>query len=261
MSIDFTGVTAVAIPEGSVTKIVSADGRTIWEAAKLDPVLNNNSWADIAWAAKTGNIPSTWKIGDQKIVVGGDPTDGYINIAFDFIGRNHDSVDNPSKYGKEKAGMTFQCHNVMYSHVMTESPNIYSTLPNWANCNARTYIKNMYWLSEVLPYIVPVAKETKTGENTTIFTTDTVFYLSVKEITGDSSYASDKETQYEYYANGGFIAKTTITDDNYWKVPVSSNFYATRTTYSGSIYYINTDGRAAISPSINNIYACPAFCL
>ena len=38
-------------------------------AIALDPVFGNNSWDNIISAAESGNIPSTWKIGDEKDIV------------------------------------------------------------------------------------------------------------------------------------------------------------------------------------------------
>lgn len=184
--------------------------RLCWTGFDGDPVFANNTWADIVATCQEGNVPSSWKIGDQKTMT----IDG-TKYVIDIIGKNHDDYAD----GSGKAPLTFQMHGY-YKYVK----GMYSGASNtcgWTNSSIRnselpTILKAMP--SEVKSAVREVNKLTSQGNQSSVITTtvDKLFLLSEIEVFGITVLsASGEGSQYAYYAEGGSPDKaqgTTVSD-------------------------------------------------
>ena len=206
MSIDFTGVNAVTIPEGSVSKITrKSDGLILWEKISVPaaPTLEEASWEFISEASKAGLASTYWAIGDQKnITVNG------VTYAVDIIGFDHDTPTNMSDYGRSKAGITFQLHDLLYTFYSMNNTDTNSG--GWKNSAMRTNTMVMLLnqlASDLKMVIVPVNKTSGVGgyDSSGIETvSDSLFLLAEIEVFGETTGSvSGEGVQYAYYKNGG----------------------------------------------------------
>lgn len=179
---------------------VNGVARLCW--CDVDPVFANNTWEQIAAACQTGNVPDTWKVGDQKTM-----TIGGTDYAIDIIGKNHDDYSD----GSGKAPLTFQLHD----GYKTMHP-MHSTGSN--TCGWRMSAMRSTHLPSVLALmpdgvrnsIREVNKRTSVGGTSrTIETTaDKLFLLTEIEVLAERVYSWDGEgSRYEYYRNGGSVRK------------------------------------------------------
>lgn len=184
--------------------------RLCWTAFDGDPVFANNTWEKIIETCQKGDVPSDWKIGDQKpLTINGK------EYLIDIIGKNHDEYSD----GSGKAPITFQLHDY-YAY----TKGMYSSASNscgWNNSTMRTnalseILKAMS--SEVKSAIRQVNKLTSEGNKSTVINTtaDKLFLLSEIEVFGTTTLSAIGEgSQYAYYAEGGSPDKTpesSVTD-------------------------------------------------
>ena len=167
-----------------------------------DPVFANNTWAEIAEACHTNNVPDAWAVGDQKTMsIGGT------NYTIDIIGRNHDDYSD----GSGKAPLTFQLHDCYNTKYVMDSDG--ENTRGWTDCAIRvTHIPTILakMPTEVKGAIREVVKMTSVGNaDTTIESAnDKLFLLSEIEIFGTTRFSANGEGgQYEYYASGGNTIK------------------------------------------------------
>lgn len=228
MSIDFTGVKAITIPEGAVKKITrKSNGAVLWEKSVFPAknTLANTSWADIQTVSKAGLASTYWKVGDQKnITVNG------VTYAVDIIGFDHDTPTNTSTYGRSKAGITFQLHDLLATTYKMNNSNTNSG--GWKNSVMRTSTMTtlLSQLSNDLKAVIaPVNKVSGTGGGSSSGTetvSESLFLLAEIEVFGSLSYSvSGEGTQYAYYKNGGSKTKYISGSANYWwlRSPRSGN--------------------------------------
>lgn len=228
MSIDFTGVNAVTIPEGSVSKITrKSDGLILWEKISVPaaPTLEEASWEFISEASKTGLASTYWAIGDQKnITVNG------VTYAVDIIGFDHDTPTSTSDYGRSKAGITFQLHDLLATTYKMNNSNTNSG--GWKSSVMRTSTMTTLLsrlASDLKAVIVPVDKVSGTGGGSSSGTetvSDSLFLLADIEVFGSANYSvSGEGTQYAYYKNGGSkIKKKSGSPVGWWlRSPHSGN--------------------------------------
>lgn len=163
-----------------------------------DPVFSNNEWADIIEACQTGNVPSTWLIGDQKpMLING------VEYNIDIIGKKHDDYSD----GSGKAPITFQMHDC-YATTYALNTNGTINTESWQNAIMRTtHLPAIFALlpTEVQAAIREVNKLTSAGnQSTTIITTaDKLFLLSEVEVfAGVTNSVVGEGVRYEYYAAG-----------------------------------------------------------
>lgn len=166
------------------------------------------TWAEVSKVCKAGLASEYWKIGDAKNMIEGDPTTGLRIIGFD-----HDSAAYAGDYGREKAGITLEmvsppmtamhstgavANMIWYSETSSLHSDIREiTLPD--------YLANTI-PEELRKVIIPVDKEFRLSGGGNAYIYDTLFLLSVNEMTGNmtSTFASEG-TQYAYYAAGNSI--------------------------------------------------------
>lgn len=169
----------------------------------LDPIFAFNSWENIILACQSGVIPSTWAIGDSKVMTIGD-TDYAITI----IGKNHDTYVTGGI-----APITFEMLECYKEYKPMNSTD--TNVGGWRDCDMRnTHLPALKALMPegVQSAIRKVLKSSSEGNKskTLITTEDDLFILAEREVFTDSkSWVSVKGegTQYEYYAVGNDVVK------------------------------------------------------
>lgn len=161
----------------------------------------DNDWSDIIAACHSGSVPSTWVVGNSKMM-----TINGKSYKVDIIGKNHDTYTAGGT-----APLTFQLHDCY-----GEAKNMNRSSTNrggWTSCAMRsTHLPAILALmpTEVQNGIREVNKLTSAGDySSTINTTsDKLFLLSEVEIFGSTSYSEAGEgTQYDYYKAGNSKVK------------------------------------------------------
>ena len=161
----------------------------------------NNSWASIIAACHSGSVPSTWVVGNSKMMTIGDR-----DYKIDIIGKNHDTYTAGGT-----APMTFQMHDCYAAAKEMNSSKTNSG--GWTSCAMRQeHLPAILALmpTEVQNGIREVNKLTSAGsQSSTINTTaDKLFLLSEIEIFGRTTYSKSGEgSQYAYYSAGNSIPK------------------------------------------------------
>lgn len=233
----------------SVYSAVDGVMREVFASVKsYDPVFANNSWADIVEACKTGNVPSTWVVGDQK-----EMKIGIYAYLIDIIGKNHDTLATGGK-----APLTFQMH-VCYSYTYVMNISASNTV-GWESSSIRkTTLPNILKMmpSEVQEGIAEVNKLTSAGNtsNTIVTTADKLFLLSEVEIHGSVTYSKSGEgTQYEYYKAGNSKVKTKSGSANAWwaRSPMGES--------TANFCGVNASGNAAAYGASTSTGVAFAFC-
>ena len=227
------------------------------ELTFADPILENNSWEEISKIAKSGKASTIWNVGDTKsFVMGG------VTYNAQIIGFEHDNVSDPTNYGREKAGITFQIKELVGSGIRF---NTSSTNASWPNSNARavlqSYIDEKTIDESLMNIMVQVNKlyEDSVTDRTAIKSSaDMLFLLSESELIGavDLSLANTGE-QYAFYAAGNSKIKYkvgTTTKGEYWTRSRKYN-------YSNLFVYVNTSGTLARSTTSTSCLLAPAFCI
>ena len=137
----------------------------------LSPVFSENSWEDIATACDLKIVPTSWKVGDSKMMI----IDG-VEQQIDIIGRNHDIYKADGI-----APLTFQLHDcltVLSKRIIRVDKTI---MPDSLQSRLKPIIKRLH------------------GHNNT----EILFVLSQTEIGGNNYGTGYTEgTRYEYYAIG-----------------------------------------------------------
>lgn len=202
------GLCTLALPEAgewSVTVTLNGNSRTqsilIGTQSLYLPAFAttfaDNDWADIISACQSGNVPSTWAVGDSKAM-----TINGTSYQIDIIGKEHDDYAD----GSGKAPLTFQMHDCYgRSYAMNISQ---TNSGGWGRSRLRTTdLPAILALmpQEVQDGIREVTKMAGIGGSTTVeAVTDKLFLLSEVEVFGSATYAPAGEgTQYAYYSSGG----------------------------------------------------------
>lgn len=137
----------------------------------LSPVFSENSWEDIATACEFKMVPTSWKVGDSKMMI----IDG-VEQQIDIIGRNHDIYEAGGI-----APLTFQLHDcltVLSERVVSVDKTI---MPDSLQSRLKPIIKRLHGHNNTKILFVP--SETEIGGNT-------------------YSTGYTEGTRYEYYAIG-----------------------------------------------------------
>jgi hypothetical protein len=224
-------------------------GRGIW--SPIRPVFADTSWMNIIAACQSKKVPSTWNVGDQKVMTIGD-TDYIIDI----IGKNHDTYAD----GSGKAPLTLQLHDVYKTAYKMN--NTQTNSGGWNGCIMRSEAMPTILAlmpSDIQAGIKEVSKKTTTGDySTTIGTTaDKLFLLSEIEIHGSVTYSIAGEgEQYAYYSGGGSKIKYlgTTAKACWTRSPVNSS------VQSKMFCYVSSSGAASRSNSTLSFSVAPAFC-
>ena len=225
------GTCTLVVPEGgewsvkathngqtSDTKSVSVKDSYALTLNFLNDDFANNSWASIIAACHSGSVPSTWMVGNSKMM-----TIGGTNYQIDIIGKNHDTYAAGGK-----APLTFQLHDC-YSETKNMN-NSNTNVGGWKGSAMRTthlpaILARMP--TEVQNGIREVSKKASVGDvNSTIETvSDKLFLLSEVEISGFPNYSAEGEgTQYDYYKAGNSkVKKRNGSATDWWERSPDAN--------------------------------------
>ena len=217
-----TGTWSVSATMGgqtSDTKTVSITGIYAVALSFLKDNFADNDWSDIIAACHSGSVPSTWVVGNSKMM-----TINGTDYQIDIIGKNHDTYTAGGT-----APLTFQLHDCYADTKQMNSSNTNSG--GWTSCAMRqTHLPAILALmpTEVQNGIREVNKLTSAGsQSSTINTTaDKLFLLSEIEIFGSVSYSKSGEgTQYDYYKAGNSKVKNRNGSAAGWweRSPIASN--------------------------------------
>lgn len=217
-------------------------GRTVL----FDPAFEKASWESVIAACQSGRVPSSWKVGDQKLM-----TINGTDYPIDIIGINHDDYAD----GSGKAPLTFQLHTV-YGTGYNDRPVFdnagwqeweYSTLRNTTLPSILAMMP-----AEVQSTVREVEKITTTRSGLARKTNDKLFVLSEYELMGKNTYAPKADgTWYEYYAIGNPTVKGynwTTSNMSYWlRNEYKSDAYILISYVNGGISWTNRDGISGLS--------------
>ena len=215
----------------------------------LDPVLNNNSWSAIQWAAQNGVASSTWSVGDRKAVTlngtVGDKTFSNQTAYAYILGFNHNASlesNNTIHFQFGFDALTGGNHiafcDSQYSTTGTTSAFRLNTsqtnVGGWNGSQMRNTIVPAFinaMPSDLQAVLKAVNKYTDNGTGSThesssdvTATSDKVFLLSEYEIFGvrknANQYEQNSQAQYDYYKNGNsalmYIDSDTSTKCMWW---------------------------------------------
>lgn len=251
----------------------------------LDPVLNNNSWEAIQWAAQNGVASSTWSVGDRIAVtlngtVGAKTFSNQTAYAY-ILGFNHNATlegNNTIHFQFGFDALTGGNHIAFCDSSYNSTGSTSAFRMNTSNTNKKGW-SGSYMRSTIIPAFISampsdlqavlktVNKYTDnadaTSHNTSSYVTatqDKVFLLSEYEIFGARSYANqyekDSQAQYAYYSSGNskvMYNDTSTSSAAFWwgRSPNSVN-----STQFCDVYH---NGNAGISSANNSYGFAPAF--
>lgn len=223
----------------SESKTVSVVDSYAVELSFLRDNFADNDWASIIKACHSGGVPSTWVVGNSKMM-----TIGGVAYQIDIIGKNHDDYSD----GSGKAPLTFQMHDC------------YADTKPMNDINAMQ--KELLGIFKLMPAEVQngirgVYKLTLAGNNTNVINTtaEKLFLLSEVEVFGSVIYSKTGEgTQYDYYNAGNSKVKNRGVSANAWWE--RSPDYG----YSGYFCYVGSSGAASSHSSSDALGVAFAFC-
>ena len=164
-------------------------GAVAWGTPKaIDPVFANNSWEVIDSVSRSGNIPSTWKVGDTKDIT---LTSGE-TLTMQIYGFNHDDLSN----GSGKAGITMGMKNLMANtRQMNLSP---SNIGGFTGTNMYEWLQKDLYNSlpvDLKIYFKAVNKKTSYGNYDSQIKTNSMklFLFSEIEVWGGTNYSFSGE--------------------------------------------------------------------
>lgn len=189
--------------------------------SEYNSVFANNDWATIIKACKKNEVPSDWKIGDQKSMsING------VDYLIDIIGKHHDTYAD----GSGTAPLTFQMHDCYATGYKMNGTATNSG--GWESGYMRlTCLPDNFFVhlpTEVQEGIKEVNKLTSAGGGSSTITTtaDKLFLLSEVEVFGYVNFSKSGEgTQYAYYSAGNSKVKKKSGSADYWwlRSPRGSN--------------------------------------
>ena len=180
----------------------------------LSPVFSENSWEDIATACELKMVPTSWKVGDNKMMI----IDG-VEQQIDIIGRNHDIYEAGGI-----APLTFQLHDCLT--VLSEYPiSIINKGIMPDSLQNRFKLIRKKWHGQKVPVVLFLFSETEIGGNT-------------------YSTGYDEGPRYEYYAIGNSrIKKVNGEPTDWWLSSFTDAEYQV---------YIDSAGSWDITPYVKN---------
>lgn len=253
------GVCTLVVPEAGTWSVkatmggITSNTKTVSVvdsyAVELNFLLDNfadNDWASIIKACHSGSVPSTWVVGNSKLMsIGG------LDYQIDIIGKNHD--DYSGDLGK--APLTFQLHDCYASTRQMDNSGANN---NWTISDMReTYLPAILSQMpvEVQNGIREVRKTTSIGGSGSAISSHKLFLLSEIEVFGSVSYsASGEGTQYDYYKAGNSKVKHRGIDANAWweRSPDDSG--------GGYFCYVTSSGAASSRKGSDALGVAFGFC-
>lgn len=234
----------------TVSSTIKIGTQTLIMGNAFDSTFSNNDWPMIIAACQSGNVPSTWAVGDSKTMTI-DGTDYQIDI----IGKDHDEYAD----GSGKAPLTLQmheCENTFYKMGTSGLNDV-----GWKESYIRSTV--MPALLEKLPDEVKtavreVSKQTGAGNAVSAIetTVDKLFLPSLIEITGAVGESTPGEgTQYPYYETPTNRKKKT-------KYGTETKWWTRSPTLTSAGYYMcmNAGGSAETRSPTSSTCVSAAWC-
>ena len=266
------------------------DWNALPKPAQYDPVLNNNTWEQIAEASNKGVASQIWKVGDRKEIVlngtvGALTFNDYHTYAF-IIGFDHNAEFEGEhrihfQIGKTAlSGGTDICLVSGYSddsdfYMNTSGTNAGGWEDSYMRNNILGTSKTSYSgrfigvlpsaLRNVLKSVTKYTDNTgnsSTSSGAVTATTDYAFLLSEYEVFGSCTYANSNEAnrqqQYAYYAAGNSKIKynhsSTGSAITWWlRSPRRSN--------STRFVFVNSNGGVGANDANYSFGVAPGFCV
>lgn len=230
----------------------------------VDPILENNSWEEIARVSAMGLANKIWNLGDVKQL-----TIRNKKYGMQIIGFNHDdlvvgdAMYNKPDYngGTNKAGITFLMVDLYYAYKMHNNDT--GNHP-WDDCDFRvTTIPSIK--SDIDTQCTDVMRlvDKYSGYNsTTNHTQDVLFIPSITEVFGAEAGNQYPDSvndgkQYAWFANGASkIKKYNGTAQGWWTRSKTVTEYG-----FDEFYLVNKNGGIAANTSETQYYVVLAFCI
>lgn len=253
------GVCTLVVPEAGTWSVkatlggITSETKTVTVidsyAVELNFIRDNfadNDWASIIKACHSGAVPSTWMVGDSKLMpIGG------VDYQIDIIGKNHDDYTS----GLGKAPLTFQLHDCYASvrQIDGSGSSIDWTTSDMIVTHLPAILNQMP--VEVQNGIREVTKGTSRGGSGNSYSAHKLFLLSEIEVFGSHSYsASGEGIQYDYYKAGNSKVKHRGVDAQAWweRSPDSSG--------GGYFCYVTSSGVASSRKGNDALGVAFCFC-
>lgn len=257
LSVDEAGtwtVTATAGSSHKSTEVVvgtSSVGLTL-----ISSVFSENDWSTIIEACQSGEVPSTWAVGDQKIMT----IDGH-DYLVDILGKNHDTYAD----GPGTAPLTFvlhDCYGTLYKMNTSNS----DTGKIWTNTYIRkTVLPALLKLmpEEVQRAVREVSKTIVSSVSTPAsysIVTDKLFILSLAEVFAGDGHSQTDGTPYTTYfgqdstlvASSKRVKKYLGTAMQWW--------LRTPSAYAKECYTVNAKGQLGVVSLTTECGLVFAFC-
>lgn len=256
------------------------------QPVQYDPVLNNNTWEQIAKASDEGIASTLWKVGDRKEIVlngtvGALTFEDYHTYAF-IIGFDHNASREGSNRIHFQIGKTALSggKDICLVSGYNDDSDFYMNTSNtnsggWEDSYMRKNIlgtsKTSYSgrfigvlpsaLRNVLKSVTKYTDNTgggSTSSGAVTATTDYAFLLSEYEVFGSCTYANSNEAsrqqQYAYYAAGNSKIKYNHSSTGsaiFWWLRSPSRSYSTyfvSVDISGGVYYRSASYSYGVAP-------------
>lgn len=213
----------------------------VYEAVSYDPVFANNTWEQIKQACKSGNIPSTWAVGDTKTVV----IDEYNSITVRLVDKTEGRYvyDSDGSY----THATFACE---YAYTMTSKTTqtyykdttlVTTTAVNFVNLLNRSTCDLYNMLEDIRIKCLDTTSPTGTSENFVC----KVFHPSIAETTSTTNGLSETES-FKTGSNLGRLEYFTTSGNLVYSPSGSAIPWWTRSQKNARRYYINASGTGAL---------------
>lgn len=204
-------------------------GGGINPSPSYEPILANNTWAQIDQASREGKAKELWNLGDEK--------DGYAIVGF-----NHDDLAD----GSGKAGITFAIKNADESgkwDLYEQEKMVYYKKSLYPSRLSGIYDAQE---TELKSLIKEVTKECSIGTDESVTGVEKfnckLFLFSLQEI-GKGTYGLKKEGEtYDNFpinSNGMYATRTVgwTSSGTYFTVSQNGTVYTQSTSYSSRIRY------------------------
>ena len=230
------GGTAYSIKKGRT--LIGGTGYDI-NLNSYDPVLNNNTWEQIAEASLNGVAGSIWNVGDTKEIMLSGSVDG-VNVSGTYLcyilGFNHNAtLEGDNRIHFQLARSTAGKELCFYRYQLSSA---FGTAGGWEKCSLRneilgtsvanysgTFIGTLP--AELRDVMRTAQKYSDNGSGsfgTVSATTDYLWIPAEKEVFGSVSEGTSGQEQYQsqyaYYASGGskirFRHNNTRFNESWW---------------------------------------------
>jgi len=232
---------------------------------KIDPILDNNSWADINTVFLSGDAANYWSVGDLKNFTGSDGVPRQQRIV-DLSGlyNKHGVFEQVALDGSDGSGASGITWN---SSSNVDGDNAYN---DWNISDIRAYLQSTVLLrypSDLQAILTNTTIQTATNGNngTLVSTSDKLFIAAEKELSASSTYSRSEEraalSTWQYYQTHSNAADrikyrngALTTAGSWWTRSPSSG-------YSSIVVFVDSSGTFNFTTASTTYRVAPAFAL